>query len=245
MEQKSQVLRIKTVRKVLGFKNRDDFAVSLDIPFSTLRAYEQGKIEHIPLSFFKKIHEIHGISLEWLLSGKGDIMDNSSIDHDNPLSEIFYRALEISSNNDSSEKLKLLLENFIDTESSLNIIRPKLKSLKGYDLFSTIAEMWHGKGERMSIVFMEFIDNLTDTLSKNLSHENAKNDLLLSLDGFHKPLLKQVQGLSFSWENDKNNLKEWIEKNLDNLDCYIILSNLQTIKDSLHKQLNILNKSFR
>lgn len=233
MNNEKHSIRIKTARKTLGYKNRDDFAISVDIPFSTLRAYEQGKIDNIPLSFFKKINETHGISIEWLLTGKGDIMNSLHNANNNPLSDIFHQALELSNNNDSAQKLKNVLEDFIDTESSLAFIRPKLKSLKEYELFLAIAEMRGNcnKKERTSAVFLEFIDHLHEALSKNLSQDNAKSDLLASVCVVHKPDT-DLQDCNC------DNLKEWIEKNLDNLDCFIILSNLKMIKDQIYKKFS-------
>jgi len=71
--------RIEQIRKTLGFKSREKFAEEIGIPFPTLRAYEQGKIENIPHSFFNTLVSKFNINLNWLMSGDGDMfVDNQS-----------------------------------------------------------------------------------------------------------------------------------------------------------------------
>ena len=68
--------RIKEVRKKLKYNSRDDFATNMGIPFSTLRSYEQGK-SSIPHTFLIKLNEQYSVSIDWLLTGKGEMFINS------------------------------------------------------------------------------------------------------------------------------------------------------------------------
>ena len=65
--------RIKTIRKSLGFHSREKFAEELQIPFPTLRAYEQGKIENIPHSFLATLASKFNVNINWLISGNGEM----------------------------------------------------------------------------------------------------------------------------------------------------------------------------
>jgi transcriptional regulator with XRE-family HTH domain len=73
---KTMEKRLKEMRKKLGFKSREKFAEALEMPFSTLRSYEQGKVENISYFFLKKINEQYNVSLDWLVSGKGEMLLN-------------------------------------------------------------------------------------------------------------------------------------------------------------------------
>jgi transcriptional regulator with XRE-family HTH domain len=73
---KTMEKRLKEMRKKLGFKSREKFAEALEMPFSTLRSYEQGKVENISYFFLKKINEQYNVSLDWLLTGEGEMLLN-------------------------------------------------------------------------------------------------------------------------------------------------------------------------
>jgi transcriptional regulator with XRE-family HTH domain len=70
--------RLIEARKKLGFTSREDFANSLNMPFATLRAYEQGKIDNIPHTFLQKLNEQYNIQIDWLLTGKGEMFINET-----------------------------------------------------------------------------------------------------------------------------------------------------------------------
>lgn len=68
--------RLVKARKKLGFTSREDFANALNMPFATLRSYEQGKIDNIPHTFLQKLNEQYNIHIDWLLTGKGEMIVN-------------------------------------------------------------------------------------------------------------------------------------------------------------------------
>lgn len=70
--------RLVKARKKLGFTSREDFASALNMPFATLRSYEQGKIDNIPHTFLQKLNEQYNIHIDWLLTGKGDMLIDGS-----------------------------------------------------------------------------------------------------------------------------------------------------------------------
>lgn len=65
--------KIQKIRKSLGFSSREKFAEELNIPFATLRAYEQGKIENIPHSFINTLASKFNVNINWLMSDNGDM----------------------------------------------------------------------------------------------------------------------------------------------------------------------------
>ena len=65
--------RLKIIRKKLGYKSREKFANRLNIPFTTLRAYEQGTIENIPHSFLLMLLDNFDVNINWLMTGKGEM----------------------------------------------------------------------------------------------------------------------------------------------------------------------------
>lgn len=69
--------RLVNARKKLGFSSREDFANALNMPFATLRSYEQGKIDNIPHTFLQKLNEQYNIHIDWLLTGKGNMFVNA------------------------------------------------------------------------------------------------------------------------------------------------------------------------
>jgi phage repressor protein C with HTH and peptisase S24 domain len=70
--------RLVKARKKLGFTSREDFANALNMPFATLRSYEQGKIDSVPHTFLQKLNEQYNIHIDWLLTGKGEMIVNDS-----------------------------------------------------------------------------------------------------------------------------------------------------------------------
>ena len=71
--------RIKEIREKLGFKNQNDFAETLNIPFRTYQSYEQGQVKAIPHTFIEKMHSKYNVSCKWLLFGKGNMFIENDI----------------------------------------------------------------------------------------------------------------------------------------------------------------------
>lgn len=77
--------RLIKARKKLGFTSREDFANALNMPFTTLRAYEQGKVDNIPHTFLQKLNEQYNIHIDWLLTGKGDMLIEDQVSNHLPI----------------------------------------------------------------------------------------------------------------------------------------------------------------
>jgi transcriptional regulator with XRE-family HTH domain len=61
------------MRKALGFSSIQLFADDCAVPFQTIVNYEQGKTPKVPHTFLLMLAERYGISIDWLLLGKGSM----------------------------------------------------------------------------------------------------------------------------------------------------------------------------
>jgi len=69
-------VRIKEIRKKLGFNTQKDFAKKIKIPVGTLQTYEQGRV-NIPHTFLEILKNEFSVNTNWLLTGDGEIFNNS------------------------------------------------------------------------------------------------------------------------------------------------------------------------
>ncbi|WP_428024870.1 helix-turn-helix domain-containing protein [Arcobacter sp.] len=65
--------RIKQVREALSFSSQKDFSEDLNMPIRTYQSYEQAKVKDIPHTFLEKLNLKYNISLEWLITGEGEM----------------------------------------------------------------------------------------------------------------------------------------------------------------------------
>jgi|TARA_R110002050_G_scaffold136146_4_gene259305 transcriptional regulator with XRE-family HTH domain len=65
--------RIKHVREALNFSSQKDFSEALSMPSRTYQSYEQAKVKDIPHTFLEKLNLRYNISIEWLISGEGEM----------------------------------------------------------------------------------------------------------------------------------------------------------------------------
>ena len=70
--------RIKLVREALNYTSQEDFSKVLNIPNRTYQSYEQGQVKNIPHSFLLKLNEQYNVSIEWVLTGKGEIFKSDT-----------------------------------------------------------------------------------------------------------------------------------------------------------------------
>ncbi|MFT4345049.1 helix-turn-helix domain-containing protein [Bartonella bacilliformis] len=64
--------RLREIRISLGFKERKQFAEHFDIPETTMRNYETG-LREPPASILRIYKDRCGISLDWLVTGEGEM----------------------------------------------------------------------------------------------------------------------------------------------------------------------------
>ncbi|UNF39937.1 helix-turn-helix domain containing protein [Bartonella krasnovii] len=64
--------RLREIRHTLGFTERKQFAKHFDIPETTMRNYETG-LREPPASILRIYKDRCGISLDWLVTGEGEM----------------------------------------------------------------------------------------------------------------------------------------------------------------------------
>lgn len=243
MEKETIGDRIEKIRLEKRFSWKE-FSDKIHIPLKNLQNYSSGKSENIPhtvlLAFYKKLM----INANWLLTGDGEMhFYNDRIDlNTHEMSDILRNTINLAEKSNEIEDFKSHMRDLFEKYSITAILLPKLKSLKGVDFFGKLLESFTGRGERMTLLFIEFLDRQEIISLSSSSQDSAKQDLLTILNNFTINRTKKAANFSLLWESDKINLENWIEKNLDNLDCYVILLNADAIRVELKNELNFLNK---
>lgn len=69
-------LRLREVRKALGDQDRNSFASRIGLPKNTLGNYERG-LREPPASVIAAYKQMLGVSLDWLLTGGGEMFSQS------------------------------------------------------------------------------------------------------------------------------------------------------------------------
>lgn len=69
--------RLIEVRKdKLGYSDQKIFAEKIGVKWRTLQTYEQGTVKKMPLSYFDLLNEQFNVSKEWILTGKGEMLES-------------------------------------------------------------------------------------------------------------------------------------------------------------------------
>lgn len=197
------------------------------------------------------------ININWLISGNGEMFiqkdtftqhgsgnqvftsgaaTDTIIEKEN-IKKLFNIAYQELNESDESKEFLNCLTSFI----LLNRVAKKFKNPIAEKNF--LMKLFKGKMDEFAILKI---------LGKSLSEakvtpelSKSKEQLLKIIDNYH---LKLVQDKLFNWLNeaDKSNLKKWIETELDDLDCFVILSNIPNVLKLLTDEitvLGILNKN--
>jgi len=222
--------KILEIRKQSGLK-QSDFAEKLGVSQVAISNYEKGNRSADVNFIYKLISEFH-INPQWFFYDIGTPIEKISFD--NNLYNAYLYAAEIAKKNEKTSELISVLNSFAENQNALHLVLPKIKSIKGQDVFSIALESWRGKGERMDIILIKLLQFL-ESASLSCTKDNAKIYFIQKLQEF------EFSMFAIS-EKDKSNLVEWVSKELNNLDCYILLLNIPEAIDELKKDINIFNK---
>ena len=206
--------RLTLLRKTLGFSSQKSFAEVLGMPWRTIQVYEQA-VSYMPSTFFIKLREHFNVSTDWLLSGEGEMFIKP-----------YFQKIEF-------ENSELILQNLTksEIESALvtayinKIIVPLFQAIgieKGF--WGVIIE---GHRDRIGAVFY-LLRALQNVDVNNISLQNAKQVLIQVIDAHIVTLLEHFQFMYLT----KDALMQTIDK-IDDLGCFIILTNAQKIAQAL------------
>lgn len=222
--------KILEIRKQSGLK-QSDFAEKLGVSQVAISNYEKGSRSADVNFVYRLIREFH-INPQWFFYDIGTPIEKISFN--NNLYNAYLGAAEIANKNEKIDELILILNSFAENQNALHLVFPKIKSIKGQGVFSVAVESWHGKGERMDVVLIQFLKFL-EPVSLSCTKDNAKTYFIQTLKEF------EFSMFAIS-EKDKSNLVEWVSKELNDLDCYILLLNIPEAIEELKKDINIFNK---
>lgn len=130
-------------------------------------------------------------------------------------------------------KLKSLIENF----NIMQILETKFRDMYAeQNFFQYILTGYSNKISNILLLAKILKDsNLETTL------ETAKKDLLYLLNKYELKLIED-RVTHLLTNNKKDILKGWINEQLDDLSCYIILTNIPKVMEILTSNINHLNK---
>jgi transcriptional regulator with XRE-family HTH domain len=222
--------KILEIRKQSGLK-QSDFAEKLGVSQVAISNYEKGNRLADVNFIYRLIHEFH-INPQWFFYGIGTPIERISFD--NNLYNAYLYAAEIAKKNEKTSELISVLNSFAENQNALHLVLPKIKSIKGQSVFSIALESWSGRGERMDIILIKLLQFL-ESASLSCTKDNAKIYFIQRLQEF------EFSMFAISAQ-DKSNLVEWVIKELNDLDCYILLLNIPEAIDELKKDINIFNK---
>ncbi|QIR75840.2 helix-turn-helix transcriptional regulator [Sulfurospirillum diekertiae] len=222
--------KILEIRKQSGLK-QSDFAEKLGVSQVAISNYEKGSRSADVNFVYRLISEFH-INPQWFFYDMG--MPIEKISFDNSLYTAYLYAAETAKKNEKIDELILMLTSFSENQNALHLVLPKIKSIKGQGVFSIAVESWCGKGERMDIILIKFLRFL-EPINLSCAKDNAKIYFIQKLKEF------EFSMFAIS-EKDKSNLVEWVSKELNDLDCYILLLNIPEIIEELKKDINVFNK---
>lgn len=220
---------IINLKHILNLKNDSDIAEKLNIANNTISGIKK---RNSLGALFEKIIELKNdnISLDSIFKAK----NHEEIEFYLLCSELFQA---ISENKQKIYEYKLNLKESVDKENTFSKLFEIIQSIKGKDFFVKFLESWHGKGERMLVVFYLF---LKDLCKKDIDLKNTKENFIIALNEFTIPN-KKFSSLIFT-EKDKNNLVEWANQNLDDVSCFEIINSTPVILSIIKDNLNFLNK---
>lgn len=175
-----------------------------------------------------KLEEIEQISFDYILT------ENTNSKNIFLLSKKIYNVFSEA----EIKRVEIDLRNNLDDQENLQKILEKFKTLKGVSFATKLSEMVHGRGERMSVILYQFLQHITDKVLIPVEKEYAKSNFINALKSFEQ---RGLYRLLFT-DQDKKNLLNWLEQELDDDDYYMILSDITGMAEKLKPLLNIFNR---
>ncbi|MDR2897488.1 MAG: helix-turn-helix domain-containing protein [Spirochaetaceae bacterium] len=145
--------RIRKIRDSIGL-NIASFARSLGIPRSTIVGWEEGKA--VAISVLPKLHEQFGVSMNWFLTGEGDMFVRDS---DN--TEQTYPSPIVGAIEDLIEKtMELKIAKFENLESRLKRIEDTVLTRYSINIDDSSFELSEDEPEYGSRVKIPFVNDV-------------------------------------------------------------------------------------
>lgn len=218
-------LAIKYLLEELNLKNESELAEKLQITKNALSMLKKRNslgtlIEKVLINIDPKV------SMDRLIYG---------------YSSNCFRAQTLAIKNQKEDELVTILENFINSQTIMIKFKTKIQRIKNLEFLEKLRDLANGNSERMLILFYAILLDL------------EKNKLLITNDNLSIKFSEIIDRHDFSYfdtlkfgiistKKDFSNLKNWIEKELDNISIIEILSSLPALKELIRNELGPINK---
>lgn len=153
--------------------------------------------------------------------------------NENQTYKLFDLAFEVAKEKNNIEELENTITNFL----ALNIIKDKFQNMnKEMTFYNYILS---GYKKRISNIIL--LAKVLSNSKIDVTIENAKEKLLELINAYKIELLKDkiLHGLN---DESKDNLVNWIDMNVDDIEAFVILKNIPIILKYLTENINYLNK---
>jgi transcriptional regulator with XRE-family HTH domain len=224
--------RILKVRTSLNL-NQKEFAEKLSISFRNLQNYETGKTENIPHTFIHSLYDVLHVNLYWLFTGLGQMFETIQIEEIPEKTKIlFEEAIKTSEFNPytlDEVLIKYILTNYLG----------KIKEINRSEGFwnQLILNRWQNIGY-LRVLTRALIAAKEKYKSEVFSVNNAKIFLEKIIKDYEIRLFKDTINNVIT-EKTRQELLKWIDQELDNIACFVMLSDFDgavaAIKETLDK----------
>jgi hypothetical protein len=220
---------VSNLQNFLNLKTETELAEKLGMSRNAFSMLKKRNSVGTLLERILELPESEEISLDYIFSD------------DEKAKSIYLTCKKIVNTFNESEiiEIETNLKNPLMEKKDVNAIIEKFKTLKGVSFATKLSEMMHGRGERMSVILYKFLKHIAGNILMPVEKEYAKKNFINALKSFR---LTGINGALFR-EEDKNNLLDWMEQELDDDDYYMILSDIAGVAEKLKTMLNIINRA--
>lgn len=226
--------RIKVAREAMGL-SQSEFSELFSVTQRTVSNWESGRNEP-PLNFFSIMFNVYAISLEWLIAGKGAMIDLfTKIEVPTKTKKLFVEAFKIS----------YAASNLLDEDLNkyiLNRIFQQIKEINRSEGFwdKLLLDRWYSIAY-MRILTRSLCEAKNACNSNLLSMENTKDTLKNIIEMYQLQLIEDKAN-SLITDKTKRELLNWVDEDLDNLACFVILTDFDVAINLIEESLDYVDQ---
>jgi len=222
--------RIQKVRSESGF-TQDEFSKKIEVSKRTLIDYEKSESEP-KASTLLKISDICNISISWLLSEHGNMTaESENIDIPKTTKILFFEAIKISEFNPN--RLDEVLIEYI-LSNSLSKIKEIKRSEGFWNRF--LLNRWQTIGY-LRILTRSIIEAKEAYKNETFTIDNSKKILKQIISTYELRLIKDKINNVIN-EKTRKELLTWIDEELDDIACFVMLSDFDMAIAAIKKTLD-------
>lgn len=222
--------RIYKVRSESGL-TQDEFAKKIEVSKRTLIDYEKSESEP-KASTLIKISDIFNVSISWLLTEDGYMMaQNDNIDIPKTTKLLFHEAIKISEFNPN------MLDEVL-TEYILSNSLRKIKEIQRSEGFwnRLLLNRWQTIGY-LRILTRSIIEAKEAYKNETFTIDNSKKILKQIISTYELRLIKDKINNVIN-EKTRKELLDWIDEELDDIACFVMLSDFDMAIEAIKKTLD-------